>query len=73
MRGNHLYNILFSAVKNQASGDFILHPKRKAIKNNTFVALGLEWEYAAENGKERLKTTGPLHESIAVLVSSGET
>lgn len=60
------------AVKNQVSGNFILNPKGKGIKNNAFIEMGLEWEYAIENGKESLKTSGPLHEAISVLVSPGD-
>ncbi|XP_053166895.1 A disintegrin and metalloproteinase with thrombospondin motifs 14 isoform X2 [Hemicordylus capensis] len=56
------------AVKNQASGNFILHPKSKGFKGNAFIEMGLEWEYTIENGKESLKTSGPLHEAIGVLV-----
>uniref|UniRef100_A0ABM5G109 A disintegrin and metalloproteinase with thrombospondin motifs 14 isoform X2 n=1 Tax=Pogona vitticeps TaxID=103695 RepID=A0ABM5G109_9SAUR len=55
------------AVKNQASGNFIFNPKGKDVKGNTFLAMGLEWEYTVENGKESLKTSGPLHEAISVL------
>ncbi|XP_053244492.1 A disintegrin and metalloproteinase with thrombospondin motifs 14 isoform X1 [Podarcis raffonei] len=56
------------AVKNQASGNIILNPKGKDAKSSTFLEMGLEWEYAIENGKESLKTSGPLHEAISVLV-----
>ncbi|KAM6442239.1 A disintegrin and metalloproteinase with thrombospondin motifs 14 [Liasis olivaceus] len=56
------------AVKNQASGDFIINPSVKSVKSQTFLKVGLEWEYATENGKESLKTSGPLHEAINVLV-----
>lgn len=31
--------------------------------------MGLEWEYTVEQGKESLKTSGPLQEAISVLVS----
>ncbi|XP_072851339.2 A disintegrin and metalloproteinase with thrombospondin motifs 14 isoform X2 [Pogona vitticeps] len=55
------------AVKNQASGNFIFNPKGKDVKGNTFLVMGLEWEYTVENGKESLKTSGPLHEAISVL------
>ncbi|XP_061491244.1 A disintegrin and metalloproteinase with thrombospondin motifs 14 isoform X2 [Rhineura floridana] len=60
------------AVKNQASGNFILNPKGKGVKSNTFLEMGLEWEYTTENGKESLKTSGPLHEAITVLIVSQE-
>ncbi|XP_026569278.1 A disintegrin and metalloproteinase with thrombospondin motifs 14 [Pseudonaja textilis] len=57
------------AVKNQASGDFIINPSSiKDVKNHTFLKVGLEWEYTTENGKESLRTSGPLHEAINVLV-----
>ncbi|XP_066478354.1 A disintegrin and metalloproteinase with thrombospondin motifs 14 isoform X2 [Tiliqua scincoides] len=60
------------AVKNQASGNFILNPKIKGSKNDAFIEMGLEWEYTIENGKENLKTSGPLHEAISVLVKTEE-
>ncbi|NWI20755.1 ATS14 metalloproteinase, partial [Crypturellus soui] len=56
------------AVKNQATGDFILNAKGKEAKSHVFLGMGLEWEYTVENGKETLKTSGPLHEAISVLV-----
>ncbi|XP_063163582.1 A disintegrin and metalloproteinase with thrombospondin motifs 14 [Candoia aspera] len=56
------------AVKNQGSDDFIINPSAKGVKSHTFLKLGLEWEYTTENGKESLKTSGPLHEAINVLV-----
>lgn len=57
------------AVKNQVTGSFILNPKGKEATSRTFTAMGLEWEYAVEDAKETLKTSGPLPEAIAVLVS----
>uniref|UniRef100_A0A8D0V137 ADAM metallopeptidase with thrombospondin type 1 motif 14 n=1 Tax=Sus scrofa TaxID=9823 RepID=A0A8D0V137_PIG len=56
------------AVKNQVTGSFILNPKGKEATSRTFTAMGLEWEYAVEDAKESLKTSGPLPEAIAVLV-----
>ncbi|EDL93030.1 a disintegrin-like and metallopeptidase (reprolysin type) with thrombospondin type 1 motif, 14 (predicted) [Rattus norvegicus] len=56
------------AVKNQVTGSFILNPKGKEASSRTFTALGLEWEHAAEDTKDSLKTNGPLPEAIAVLV-----
>eukprot|EP00071_Canis_lupus_P039678 XP_022273235.1 A disintegrin and metalloproteinase with thrombospondin motifs 14 isoform X1 [Canis lupus familiaris] len=56
------------AVKNQVTGSFILNPKGKEAMSRTFTAMGLEWEYVVEDDKERLKTSGPLPEAIAVLV-----
>ncbi|XP_055454814.1 A disintegrin and metalloproteinase with thrombospondin motifs 14 [Psammomys obesus] len=56
------------AVKNQVTGSFILSPKGKEASSRTFTALGLEWEHAAEDTKDSLKTIGPLPEAIAVMV-----
>ncbi|NXY08542.1 ATS14 metalloproteinase, partial [Pteruthius melanotis] len=56
------------AVKNQATGSFILNAKGKEANNQVFIEMGLEWEYTVEQGKECLKTSGPLHEAISVLV-----
>ncbi|ELK09562.1 A disintegrin and metalloproteinase with thrombospondin motif 14 [Pteropus alecto] len=55
-------------VKNQVTGSFILNPKGKEATSRTFTAVGLEWEYAVEDAKESLRTSGPLPEAIAVLV-----
>lgn len=57
------------AVKNQVTGSFILNPKGKEATSRTFTAMGLEWEYAVEDAKESLKTSGPLPEAVTVLVS----
>lgn len=57
------------AVKNQVTGNFVLNPKGKEDTSRTFTAMGLEWEYTVEDAKESLKTSGPLPEAIAVLVS----
>ncbi|KAL7990400.1 hypothetical protein Chor_013830 [Crotalus horridus] len=43
-------------------------PSIKGVKNQTFLKVGLEWEYTTENGKESLRTSGPLHQAINVLV-----
>lgn len=61
------------AVKNQATGNFILNAKGKEAKSQVFIEMGLEWEYTVEHGKESLKTSGPLHEAISVLVSLADT
>uniref|UniRef100_A0A663DND9 ADAM metallopeptidase with thrombospondin type 1 motif 14 n=1 Tax=Aquila chrysaetos chrysaetos TaxID=223781 RepID=A0A663DND9_AQUCH len=53
---------------NQATGNFILNAKGKEAKSQVFIEMGLEWEYTVEHGKESLKTSGPLHEAISVLV-----
>lgn len=56
-------------VKNQVTGSFVFNPKGKEATSRTFTAMGLEWEYMAEDAKASLKTSGPLPEAIAVLVS----
>ncbi|XP_040293013.1 LOW QUALITY PROTEIN: A disintegrin and metalloproteinase with thrombospondin motifs 14 [Bufo bufo] len=56
------------AIKNQVSGNFILNAKGKDNKSRTFIEIGLEWEFTVEDGKKTVKTNGPLHEPIVVLV-----
>uniref|UniRef100_A0A8C9S0M1 ADAM metallopeptidase with thrombospondin type 1 motif 14 n=1 Tax=Scleropages formosus TaxID=113540 RepID=A0A8C9S0M1_SCLFO len=56
------------AVKNQVTGHFILNEKSEDAVSKTFIEHGLEWEYTNANGKESLKTIGPLNEGIVVLV-----
>uniref|UniRef100_A0A3Q0T3H7 ADAM metallopeptidase with thrombospondin type 1 motif 14 n=1 Tax=Amphilophus citrinellus TaxID=61819 RepID=A0A3Q0T3H7_AMPCI len=60
------------AVKNQVTGNFILNEKSEDAKSKTFIENGLQWEYSIEGEKETLKTAGPLHEGIVVLVSISE-
>ncbi|MFT7807184.1 A disintegrin and metalloproteinase with thrombospondin motifs 14 [Arapaima gigas] len=60
------------AVKNQVTGHFILNEKSEGTVSKTFIEDGLEWEYTIGNGKETLKTVGPLHEGIVVLVNPQE-
>uniref|UniRef100_A0A665X7L2 ADAM metallopeptidase with thrombospondin type 1 motif, 14 n=1 Tax=Echeneis naucrates TaxID=173247 RepID=A0A665X7L2_ECHNA len=56
------------AVKNQVTGNFIMNAKSEDAESKTFIENGLQWEYTMEGEKETLKTTGPLHEGIVVLV-----
>ncbi|XP_069373233.1 A disintegrin and metalloproteinase with thrombospondin motifs 14 isoform X2 [Paralichthys olivaceus] len=56
------------AVKNQVTGNFILNAKSEDAESKTFIENGLQWEYSMDDEKETLKTTGPLHEGIIVLV-----
>ncbi|XP_051925237.1 A disintegrin and metalloproteinase with thrombospondin motifs 3 isoform X2 [Hippocampus zosterae] len=55
------------AVKNQVSGNFILNAKSEDAESKTFIENGLRWEYTLEDGKEALRTSGPLYEGILVL------
>lgn len=59
----------YSAVKNKVTGHFILNEKSEDAKSKTFIENGLQWEYTIDGERETLKTTGPLHEGIVVLVS----
>uniref|UniRef100_A0A3Q4BG42 Uncharacterized protein n=1 Tax=Mola mola TaxID=94237 RepID=A0A3Q4BG42_MOLML len=56
------------AVKNQVTGNFILNAKSEEAESKTFIENGLQWEYSIVDEKETLKTSGPLHEGIVVLV-----
>ncbi|XP_042719149.1 A disintegrin and metalloproteinase with thrombospondin motifs 14 isoform X6 [Lagopus leucura] len=56
------------AVKNQATGNFILNANGQETTSKVFIEMGLEWEYTVEQGKESLKTSGPLQEAISVLL-----
>ncbi|CAB1416750.1 unnamed protein product [Pleuronectes platessa] len=60
------------AVKNQVTGNFILNAKSEDAESKTFIENGLQWEYSMADEKETLKTTGPLHEGIIVLVMPQE-
>lgn len=57
-----------TAVKNQVTGNFILNAKSEDAESKTFIENGLQWEYSMDGEKETLKTSGPLHEGIVVLV-----
>lgn len=56
-------------MKNQVSGNFILNAKSEDAESKTFIENGLQWDYTLEDGKEALRTSGPLYEGILVLVS----
>ena len=56
-------------MKNQVTGNFILNAKSEDAESKTFIENGLQWEYSRDGEKETLKTIGPLHEGIVVLVS----
>lgn len=60
---------LLAAVKNQVTGNFVLNAKSEDAETKSFIENGLLWEYSNDAGKETLKTSGPLHEGIVVLVS----
>ncbi|XP_013918137.1 PREDICTED: A disintegrin and metalloproteinase with thrombospondin motifs 3-like [Thamnophis sirtalis] len=56
------------AIKNQATGHYILNGKGERSTSRSFIDFGLEWEYHIEDGIETLQTDGPLHDAILVLV-----
>ncbi|XP_037547026.1 A disintegrin and metalloproteinase with thrombospondin motifs 14 [Nematolebias whitei] len=60
------------AVKNQVTENFILNEKSDRVESKTFIENGLQWEYSVDGQRETLKTSGPLHEGIVVLVSPME-
>ena len=59
-----------AAVKNQATGHYILNGKGEEAGSRTFIDLGVEWEYQVEADVETLHTDGPLHDPVVVLVRS---
>uniref|UniRef100_A0A3Q3MME4 ADAM metallopeptidase with thrombospondin type 1 motif, 14 n=1 Tax=Mastacembelus armatus TaxID=205130 RepID=A0A3Q3MME4_9TELE len=68
-------SVLFESwheIANQVTGNFILNAKSEDAESKTFIETGLQWEYSIEAGKETLKTTGPLHEGIVVLVKDAK-
>lgn len=56
------------AIKNQATGHYILNGKGEEAKSRTFIDLGVEWDYNIEDDIETLHTDGPLHDPVIVLV-----
>ncbi|XP_053112779.1 A disintegrin and metalloproteinase with thrombospondin motifs 3 isoform X2 [Hemicordylus capensis] len=56
------------AVKNQATGHYILNSKGEGSSSRSFIDLGIEWEYHIEDEIETLHTDGPLHDAVVVLI-----
>ncbi|XP_023562555.1 A disintegrin and metalloproteinase with thrombospondin motifs 3 isoform X2 [Octodon degus] len=56
------------AIKNQATGHYILNGKGEEAKSRTFIDLGVQWEYNIEDNIETLHTDGPLHDPVIVLI-----
>ncbi|GAB5570745.1 A disintegrin and metalloproteinase with thrombospondin motifs 3 isoform X1 [Prionailurus iriomotensis] len=56
------------AIKNQATGHYILNGKGEEAKSRTFIDLGVEWDYNIEDDIETLHTDGPLHDPVIVLI-----
>ncbi|XP_057688031.1 A disintegrin and metalloproteinase with thrombospondin motifs 3 isoform X1 [Corythoichthys intestinalis] len=56
------------AIKNQATGHYILNGKGEEVKSRNFIDLGVEWHYMVEEDVETLHTDGPLHNPVVVLI-----
>ncbi|KAM9810644.1 A disintegrin and metalloproteinase with thrombospondin motifs 3 [Neosynchiropus ocellatus] len=56
------------AIKNQATGHYILNGKGEEAKSRSFIDLGVEWNYILEGDVETLHTDGPLHDPVVVLI-----
>ncbi|XP_067886511.1 A disintegrin and metalloproteinase with thrombospondin motifs 3-like isoform X1 [Heterodontus francisci] len=56
------------AIKNQATGHYILNGKGDKPKTKVFIELGIEWAYTLEDDIETLHTDGPLHDAVVVLI-----
>lgn len=60
---------MVAAVKNQATGHYILNGKGDEVRSRSFIDLGVEWDYVIEGDAETLHTDGPLHDAVIVLVN----
>ncbi|XP_017693450.1 PREDICTED: A disintegrin and metalloproteinase with thrombospondin motifs 3 isoform X1 [Lepidothrix coronata] len=58
----------FLAIKNQATGHYILNGKGEEARSRSFIDLGVQWEYSIEDDIETLHTDGPLHDAVVVLI-----
>uniref|UniRef100_A0A7N8X2L5 ADAM metallopeptidase with thrombospondin type 1 motif, 3 n=1 Tax=Mastacembelus armatus TaxID=205130 RepID=A0A7N8X2L5_9TELE len=56
------------AIKNQATGHYILNGKGDEVRSRSFIDLGVEWQYLIEDDMETLHTDGPLHDPVVVLI-----
>ena len=52
-------------------GEPILEGNRKRAKLGVFVKLGLLWEVEEQDGKEFLRTEGPLKDTLLIKVTFG--
>ncbi|ETE56227.1 hypothetical protein L345_18062, partial [Ophiophagus hannah] len=64
---DHSLPLFLLAIKNQATGHYILNGKGERSISRSFIDFGLEWQYHIEDGIETLQTDGPLHDAILVL------
>ncbi|XP_069562091.1 A disintegrin and metalloproteinase with thrombospondin motifs 3 [Brachyistius frenatus] len=56
------------AIKNQATGHYILNGKGEEVKSRSFIDLGVVWHYIIEDEVETLHTDGPLNDPVVVLI-----
>ncbi|KAM8885282.1 A disintegrin and metalloproteinase with thrombospondin motifs 3 isoform 2-T2 [Spinachia spinachia] len=56
------------AIKNQATGHYVLNGKGEETASRSFIDLGVEWNYIIEDQVEMLHTDGPLHDPVLVLI-----
>ncbi|XP_041121879.1 A disintegrin and metalloproteinase with thrombospondin motifs 2-like isoform X2 [Polyodon spathula] len=56
------------AVKNQATGKFVLNGEGEFPESRAFIDSGVEWEYHNDDDKETIQTTGPLNYGIMVMI-----
>uniref|UniRef100_A0A8C2APP9 ADAM metallopeptidase with thrombospondin type 1 motif, 3 n=1 Tax=Cyprinus carpio TaxID=7962 RepID=A0A8C2APP9_CYPCA len=56
------------AIKNQATGHYILNGKGEDARSQRFIEMGVEWDYLIEDDVETLLTDGPLHDAVVVLI-----
>ncbi|XP_073695633.1 A disintegrin and metalloproteinase with thrombospondin motifs 3 [Garra rufa] len=56
------------AIKNQATGHYVLNGKGEDARSRRFIEMGVEWDYLIEDDVETLHTDGPLHDAIVILI-----
>ncbi|KAJ8261314.1 hypothetical protein COCON_G00170370 [Conger conger] len=56
------------AIKNQATGHYILNGKGGDVRSKKFIDMGLKWDYMVENNIETLHTDGPLPDALVVMI-----
>uniref|UniRef100_A0A8D3DG40 ADAM metallopeptidase with thrombospondin type 1 motif, 3 n=1 Tax=Scophthalmus maximus TaxID=52904 RepID=A0A8D3DG40_SCOMX len=61
------------AIKNQATGHYILNGKGEEVKSRSFIDLGVEWHYIMEEDVETLHTDGPLHDPVVIIPKDNDT
>uniref|UniRef100_A0A8C5PY31 A disintegrin and metalloproteinase with thrombospondin motifs 2 n=1 Tax=Leptobrachium leishanense TaxID=445787 RepID=A0A8C5PY31_9ANUR len=58
------------AIRNQASGKFILNGDSdySIPDSKVFIKMGIEWDYHNDDNRETIQTIGPLRSAITILV-----